>query len=69
MFFVLPVRWQKQLTLNLHQQSASNEEGNESKPVLGRSLEEAVAAARDYLRRAMTSSLATGGRRFINHFP
>ncbi|HUG10821.1 MAG TPA: bifunctional hydroxymethylpyrimidine kinase/phosphomethylpyrimidine kinase [Opitutaceae bacterium] len=36
---------------------------------LGRSLEEAVAAARDYLRRAMTGALTTGGRRFINHFP
>jgi hydroxymethylpyrimidine/phosphomethylpyrimidine kinase len=36
---------------------------------LGRSLEEAVAASRDYLRRAMTSSLATSGRCFINHLP
>jgi hydroxymethylpyrimidine/phosphomethylpyrimidine kinase len=36
---------------------------------LGCSLEESVAAARDYLRRAMTGALATGGRRFINHFP
>jgi hydroxymethylpyrimidine/phosphomethylpyrimidine kinase len=34
---------------------------------LGRSLEEAVAAARDYLRRAMTASLEVGGRRFIKH--
>jgi len=36
---------------------------------LGRSLEEAVAAGRDYLRLAIESSLATGGRRFINHLP
>ena len=34
---------------------------------LGRSLVEAVAAGRDYLRRGMERGVATGGRRFIAH--
>jgi hydroxymethylpyrimidine/phosphomethylpyrimidine kinase len=35
----------------------------------GRALEEAVGAARDYLRRGLEQSLLVRGRRFINHRP
>lgn len=35
----------------------------------GLALTEAVAAGRDYLRRAISAALPAGGRKFINHFP